>query len=107
MLDAGCLGSVCGNCLGDILPTTAVGCNINTCGISAKCCGPQGCCGGCCGESFDEDRFDEQIKREMERTKDISLPIEIQPGPSVGMSANLTEGASGAPNNVSPAPQQL
>ncbi|KAG1819271.1 uncharacterized protein BJ212DRAFT_83214 [Suillus subaureus] len=105
ILNAGCLGSTCGGCC-NVLPTTALGCNINAFGANARCCGAQGCCGGCCRESFDEDHFDEQMKREMERTKDTSRPVETQPGPSVNMAANLREGTRGGLNNASPASQQ-
>ncbi|OAX43718.1 hypothetical protein K503DRAFT_64934 [Rhizopogon vinicolor AM-OR11-026] len=55
---------------------------------SLKCCGgSQGCCGSCCQGSLDEDNFDEQLKRETERTKATSQPVETQPGPSDNMTA--------------------
>ncbi|KAG1752136.1 hypothetical protein EDB19DRAFT_1093590 [Suillus lakei] len=102
MSEAECLGSLCGGCC--IVLTTALGtwCNTNVFGSNTKCCGPQGCCGGCCRESFDEDHFDEQMKKEMERTKDTSQPVETQPGPSGSMTTNMT----GSLNNASPTPQQ-
>ncbi|KAG1767810.1 hypothetical protein EDD22DRAFT_277767 [Suillus occidentalis] len=107
MSNAECLGSLCGGCC-IVLPTTALWspwCDINAFGANAKCCGPRGCC-GCCRESFDDDHFDEQMRREMERTKDTSQPVKTQPGPSVNMTPNFTEGAGGGPDNASPATQQ-
>jgi len=35
------------------------------------CCGrnSQGCCGSCCADSFNEDTFDEQVKKDMARIR--------------------------------------
>ncbi|PPQ96073.1 hypothetical protein CVT26_004705 [Gymnopilus dilepis] len=29
-----------------------------------------GCCGGCCSDKFDEDAFDAQVKKDLEKTRD-------------------------------------
>ncbi|KAF9557806.1 hypothetical protein CPC08DRAFT_710119 [Agrocybe pediades] len=50
-----------------------------------------GCCGRCCSQSFDEDAFDEQVKKDMEKTRDpnapSSPPKNQQMAPTEGMSA--------------------
>jgi len=61
------------------------------------CCGSRnsnaGCCGSCCGKSFDEDIFDEQVKKDLEKTRDpdAAPPTEKQPPPSEGMIAKLVQ----------------
>ncbi|OJA14260.1 hypothetical protein AZE42_06867 [Rhizopogon vesiculosus] len=93
MSDAGnCLTVLCGGCCAIFTSALQTWCNINAFGANARCCGgPQGCCGSCCQGSLDEDNFDEQLKRETERTKATSQPVETQPGPSDNMTANTIE----------------
>ncbi|KAH7928330.1 hypothetical protein BV22DRAFT_1030820 [Leucogyrophana mollusca] len=87
-----CLGALCGGCclvLGSALTTW---CNLNAFGANVNCCSQRGCCGCCCQSSFDDDNFDEQMKREMERTQQDRpvKPVDTQPVPSQNMSASTS-----------------
>ncbi|KAG7442895.1 uncharacterized protein BT62DRAFT_362783 [Guyanagaster necrorhizus] len=33
-----------------------------------------GCCGSCCDKSFNDDSFDEQVRKDMEATRDPNAP---------------------------------
>lgn len=52
------------------------------------CCG---CCGSCCSKSFDEDAFEEQVRKDLEKTRDPNAPVPVQQQmtPSSGMQANF------------------
>lgn len=52
-----------------------------------------GCCDSCCRSSFDEDAFDAQVKRDLEKTRDPNA----QPAPTVQMTPvqPQAEGATG------------
>ncbi|PBK81402.1 hypothetical protein ARMGADRAFT_948250 [Armillaria gallica] len=45
-----------------------------------------GCCGSCCDKSFNEDSFDEQVRRDMEATRDPNAPRPEQMQPAEKMS---------------------
>ncbi|KAH7910917.1 hypothetical protein BJ138DRAFT_1179940 [Hygrophoropsis aurantiaca] len=75
-----CIGGICGGCcliLGSALTTW---CNLHAFGSDTSCWG-QGCCNSCFKKSFDEDNFDEQMKKEMERTRQDPppQPVDTQP----------------------------
>lgn len=56
-------------------------------GADVQCCGgPRGCCGSCCDSSFDEDDFDERMKKEQAKNGPNAQPVDSQPGPSHDMS---------------------
>lgn len=42
-----------------------------------------GCCGSCCNKSFDEDRFDEQMKEDSEKNTNNDGQLIRTPGMSV------------------------
>ncbi|PBK63215.1 hypothetical protein ARMSODRAFT_546382 [Armillaria solidipes] len=44
-----------------------------------------GCCGSCCDKSFNEDSFDEQVRRDMEVTRDPNAPRPEQMQPAEKM----------------------
>ncbi|KAF8128705.1 hypothetical protein EV363DRAFT_1221404 [Boletus edulis] len=56
--------------------------------FGARCCGsgPRGCCGSCCDNSFNEDNFDEQLKKAQAKNSANTEPVDSQPTPSQGMS---------------------
>jgi hypothetical protein len=67
--------------------------NANRClhtdpyGADVRCCGgPRGCCGSCCDSSFDEDDFEERLKKEQAKNGANAEPVDSQPVPSHGMS---------------------
>ncbi|KAG1737491.1 uncharacterized protein EDB91DRAFT_479185 [Suillus paluster] len=96
MSDAGsCLGSLCGGCCIVLTTAPAAWCSTSSFSVLTS----NYCCRGCCRDSFNEHHFDEQIRKEMERTKDSSQLVETQPGPSGSMTANMTENTSGGPNH--------
>lgn len=56
-------------------------------GADVRCCGgPRGCCGSCFDSSFDEDDFDERLKKEQAKNGANAEPVDSQPVPSHGMS---------------------
>jgi len=64
-------------------------------GFQRTCCSDQGYCGCCCGDSFDEEHFDKQMQREMERTRDKTVytlvkPVETEPGSTDSMTVGLS-----------------
>ncbi|TFL03867.1 hypothetical protein BDV98DRAFT_563197 [Pterulicium gracile] len=63
-----CCASCCGLCA--IFTSTSLGvwCNQNAFG-SRGCGGNRGCCGSCCDESFDEDVFDRELRKDMAKTQ--------------------------------------
>lgn len=50
--------------------------------------GSAGCCGSCCKASFDEDAFDAEVKKDMEKTRDpnaqpvLKAPMAVEKAPS-------------------------
>ncbi|KAF9045245.1 hypothetical protein BJ165DRAFT_1404466 [Panaeolus papilionaceus] len=47
-----------------------------------------GCCGSCCNKSFDDDAFEEQVAKDMEKTRDPSAVVQSeQPTSSPAMGA--------------------
>ncbi|KAG6380167.1 hypothetical protein JVT61DRAFT_8256 [Boletus reticuloceps] len=62
-------------------------CPQHTDPFGARCCGgPRGCCGSCCDNSFNEDDFDEHLKKVQAKNGANTEPVESQPTPSQGMS---------------------
>ncbi|KAJ8596046.1 hypothetical protein M405DRAFT_806119 [Rhizopogon salebrosus TDB-379] len=101
------LAVLCGCCCVALAGALQTWCNTNAFGADARCCGgSQGCCGSCFQGSLDEDNFDEQLKKQREREKDTSGPVETQPGPSDNMTADMKEGPREALNNASASAQQ-
>ncbi|RDB23763.1 hypothetical protein Hypma_009490 [Hypsizygus marmoreus] len=71
--------------------------------FGAKCCsccgsGQAGCCGSCCGDSFNEDAFDKQVKKDLAKTRatEEELAKTTQPtaAPSMTIPKESTESAS-------------
>jgi len=83
-----CLADLCGFCCICCSASLTSYCNTKNAGADG-CCGRSsyaGCCGGCCNESFNEDSFDQQVKKDLARTKaDPPLaqpqPVHEQPMP--------------------------
>ncbi|EEB95972.1 hypothetical protein MPER_04975 [Moniliophthora perniciosa FA553] len=67
-----CAALCCGACCLGIFSALAQWCNtpepygIRGCGC---CDNPKGCCGSCCDRSFNDDNFDEEVKKDMEKTR--------------------------------------
>ncbi|KAF9011881.1 hypothetical protein BDQ17DRAFT_1218170, partial [Cyathus striatus] len=91
---ASCMGAVCGICCIGI--TTAMGTWCNTRAYGADgCCDNGGCCGSCCSKSFNEDTFDEDIQKDMEKTRDpnaASPSTNTQPTANQGMTMAVPAG---------------
>jgi hypothetical protein len=50
-----------------------------------------GCCGPCCSKSFDADAFEDEVRKDMEKTRDpnaVPNPQRQQMTPSQGMAVN-------------------
>ncbi|KAF8842828.1 hypothetical protein BDN67DRAFT_965251, partial [Paxillus ammoniavirescens] len=86
--DAGIFACCC-ICITTALQTW---CNLHAFGANVRCCGgQQGCCGCCCDSSFNEDDFDERMKKERARKeRDNNEPVDSQPAPTQGMSVPMT-----------------
>ncbi|KAG8216042.1 hypothetical protein J3R82DRAFT_8039 [Butyriboletus roseoflavus] len=77
--DAG-IAACCGLCAYSAL---ANWCIIHPFGADVRCGGgPRGCCGSCCDSSFNEDNFDERMKKEQARNGANAEPVGSQPVPS-------------------------
>ena len=48
--------------------------NLGTYG-SRGCTCQAGCCGSCCKDSFDEDTFEDQVRKDMEKTRDPNASV--------------------------------
>ncbi|KIK92896.1 hypothetical protein PAXRUDRAFT_829542, partial [Paxillus rubicundulus Ve08.2h10] len=80
MTEAGkTFGLICGGCCFVVASTSNSLCSLRPFGFNRSCCSNQGCCGCCCRDSFDEENFDRQMQREMERTRDKTVPIPVEP----------------------------
>ncbi len=53
-----------------------------------------GCCGSCCDKSFNEDSFDEQVRRDMEATRDPNAPRPEQMQPAEKMTVTSPKEAA-------------
>ncbi|KAF9224782.1 hypothetical protein BS17DRAFT_779028 [Gyrodon lividus] len=76
---------ICGGCCLVVASTSNSLCSLRPFGFNRTCCSDQGCCGCCCKDSFDEERFDKQMQKEMERTRDKTVytptkPVDTEPG---------------------------
>lgn len=66
--------------------------NLREFGVTETCCSSHGWCGCCCKDAFDEEeQFERQMQKEMERTRDKSKytlvpPVETEPEATEGMS---------------------
>ncbi|KAF8802361.1 hypothetical protein BYT27DRAFT_6765955 [Phlegmacium glaucopus] len=92
---------VFGGCCFFIFSGLNTWCNTQTFGANG-CCNSNttaGCCGSCCNNSFNEDRFEEQVKENLEKTRDPNAPITSKPqlAPTPDMSAQGVANNSTSP----------
>ncbi|KAF8556603.1 hypothetical protein OG21DRAFT_1506355 [Imleria badia] len=67
-------------------------CILHPFGADVRCCGgPRGYCGSCCDSSFNEDDFEERLKKEQAKNGTNAEPVDSQPAPSQGMSTATSE----------------
>ncbi|EFI27494.1 hypothetical protein CC1G_15529 [Coprinopsis cinerea okayama7 len=99
MSDADC-GACCAQCCGIFALCSFAACapfmNTVTCGANG-CCNSNttaGCCNSCFSSKFNEDNFEAELQRDMEKTRDPNAPIQqgqgfqnVQPGATGGMMA--------------------
>ena len=64
---------------------------VDAFGADVRCGGPRGCCGSCCDSSFNEDDFEERLKKEQAKNGANAEPVDSQPAPSHGMSTTTDE----------------
>ncbi|KAL4076897.1 hypothetical protein V8B97DRAFT_1867157 [Scleroderma yunnanense] len=80
-----CLAIFCGGCCMVAGSTATTLCSLREIGVIRMCCSSHGWCGCCCKDPFDEDElFESQMQKEMERTRDKSkytlvAPVKTEP----------------------------
>ncbi|KAF9530527.1 hypothetical protein CPB83DRAFT_850474 [Crepidotus variabilis] len=67
------IGGCCGFCCIAIAGALSSWFNMKPYG-SKSGSSSSGCCGCCCRKSFDEDAFEEEVRRDMEKTRDPNAP---------------------------------
>ncbi|KAK0205406.1 hypothetical protein DFS33DRAFT_1383315 [Desarmillaria ectypa] len=92
MADGGgdiCASICCGLCCVACSSALSNWCMLKSYG-SGSGTSTSGCCGSCCDKSFNEDSFDEQVRRDMEATRDPNAPTrpeQMQPAQKMTIAA--------------------
>ncbi|KAF9476037.1 hypothetical protein BDN70DRAFT_882943 [Pholiota conissans] len=92
------MGFICGGCCLIIFSGLTAFCGTQKYGSGGCGSGNRnaGCCNSCCRSSFDEDAFDAEVKKDMERTRDPNA----QPKPTAQMSPELTAKSTPPPQEI-------
>ncbi|KAJ8083186.1 hypothetical protein PM082_009055 [Marasmius tenuissimus] len=86
-----CLGFCCAGCCVTCFSALSNWCNTQAMG--GNCCrGSRGCCDSCCRSSFDKDNFEDEVHKDMERTKNK----DTQPGATQPMEMSAPAPATAA-----------
>ncbi|GLB39862.1 hypothetical protein LshimejAT787_0703720 [Lyophyllum shimeji] len=77
--EGGFFAACCGICCLCGVASLQTWCNQTPWGAGGCCSrdGPSGCCGSCCGDSFNEDSFDKEVQKDLEKTR---APDGSEPG---------------------------
>ncbi|KAK0220888.1 hypothetical protein EDD85DRAFT_265768 [Armillaria nabsnona] len=88
-----CASICCGACCIAGCSALSNWCMLNSYG-SGSGTSTSGCCGSCCDKSFNEDSFDEQVRRDMEATRDSNAPRPEQMQPAEKMTVTSPKEAA-------------
>ncbi|KAF5325359.1 hypothetical protein D9619_009630 [Psilocybe cf. subviscida] len=70
-----CCSILCGGCCLAIFSTLTAFCSTKTYGAGSGSGGNTGCCGKCFKSSFDEDGFEDEVRKDMEKTRDPNAKV--------------------------------